>query len=304
MKYNQHPLSSAYPAMSKENYDALVADIRTHGQRDVATVYDGMVLDGWHRYQACEEIGIPCRIEEFSGNDPAAYVISKNTHRRQLTESQRAAAVVAIREWRATGKGGTCHPSSATVSQMAVEANVDERTIQRAKRAYEAGLGDAVRDGLLSANKAAEIAKANPELAKKVAHGEVSLPKAVEQVGAKKPRGKKTSAPKSSTSASPVCSAEVEALRTELKELQERYDDQKERFAEIATQLEEAVAEAASLSAVVDSNEPAKTALAEAKKFREINRILEERIRGLMNEKNEAIRSAKYWQRQAKQAGR
>ena len=196
MKYSQHPLSSAYPAMPAADFADLVSDIRAHGQHDVATIYEGMVLDGWHRYRACEEIGIPCRVEEFAGSDPAAFVIAKNGRRRHLTESQRAAAIVSVRQWRpadSTGgashrcTGDTCHPS-ATVAQMAVEANVNERTIQRAKRAHEAGLGEAVRDGRISANKAAEIAKADPELAKKVAHGEVSLPSAVEKIAPKPKR--------------------------------------------------------------------------------------------------------------------
>jgi hypothetical protein len=37
---------------------------------------------------------------------------------------------------------------------MAEAAGVDERTIQQAKRAHEAGLGDAARDGKVSAKRA------------------------------------------------------------------------------------------------------------------------------------------------------
>jgi hypothetical protein len=42
---------------------------------------------------------------------------------------------------------------------MAEEAEVSPRTIEHAKTAHRAGLGDKVRDGELSAKKAAEIAK-------------------------------------------------------------------------------------------------------------------------------------------------
>ena len=168
----QHPLSAAYPSMQDDDFVGLVEDIRKHGQRDTATLYDGMVLDGWHRYRACLEIGIPCRFEEFSGNDPAAFVISKNTHRRQLTAGQRAAAVVAVRAWRPSNseqagqqtdekvihKGAPVHPS-ASVAQMAAESGVGERTIQQAKRGHEAGLGEAMRDGKISPKRASEIAK-------------------------------------------------------------------------------------------------------------------------------------------------
>lgn len=189
MTYEQHPLSAAFPSMSPDEYAGLVADIRQHGQRDVATLYDGMVIDGWHRYRACEEIGIPCRFEDFAGSDPAAFVISRNRHRRHLSKTQRAAAVVAVHAWRppnapgmpaTSSKGDHGHPS-ATVRQMAAEAGVDERTIQRTKQGHTAGLGDAMRDGKVSARAAAEIAKA-PEPDRKAM---VERAKAGEKVSAR-----------------------------------------------------------------------------------------------------------------------
>ena len=47
-----------------------------------------------------------------------------------------------------------------------------------------------------------------------------------------------------------------------------------------------------------ESNEPLTIALEELKKSNAMNRILNERINGLMNEKNEAIRNAKMWKGQ------
>jgi hypothetical protein len=66
--------------------------------------------------------------------------------------------------------------------------------------------------------------------------------------------------------------------------------------------LEELQAENESMTRVLDANDQVIAALAEAKRYREQNRILEERIRGLMNEKNGAIRAAKSWQRKAEKA--
>lgn len=210
--HQQHPLSAAFPAMPADDFAALVEDIRKHGQRDVATLYDGMVIDGWHRYQACQEIGIPCRFEPFQGDDPAAFVISRNRHRRHLTETQRAAAVVAVHRWRpaneagkpaASGKGDPGLPSggkgipgypSATVRQMAAEAGVDRQTIQRAKQAHAAGLGEAMRDGKVTAKAAAEVAKV-PEVAQQVAAGKVEPAAAVQAVRAAKPKPAAAPAP-------------------------------------------------------------------------------------------------------------
>lgn len=56
------------------------------------------------------------------------------------------------------------------------------------------------------------------------------------------------------------------------------------------------LAENESLGAVDEADDKLAAALAEAKKFREINRILEGRIVGLQNEVNVCKRAAKSWQ--------
>ena len=48
-----------------------------------------------------------------------------------------------------------------------------------------------------------------------------------------------------------------------------------------------------SMARVFESDEKLVTALAEAKRYREMNRLLEERVRGMQGEMNAAIRSAK-----------
>lgn len=68
--------------------------------------------------------------------------------------------------------------------------------------------------------------------------------------------------------------------------------------------LKETLADNESMARVFEADDKVKAALAEAKRYRELNRILEERIAGLMNEKNAAIRSAKSWQRKAEAAER
>lgn len=155
----RHPLSAAFPTMSAEEQYALTNDIDQHGQREPITVHNGMVLDGWHRYQACQMLEIPCLEQELDeDSDPVAFVLSCNMHRRHLTGSQRAAAIVSCSEWAKVGKpcNGEVTSPLATVPQMAKQAEVSERTIQHAKRAVEAGLGDKVRDGELSASAAAK----------------------------------------------------------------------------------------------------------------------------------------------------
>jgi hypothetical protein len=94
---HQHPLSAAFPSMPEKEIEALTLDIEAHGQRESGVLLDGMVLDGWHRYLACDKLGVQFKAKDFDGADPVAFVISKNLHRRHLTASQRAAAVVSQR---------------------------------------------------------------------------------------------------------------------------------------------------------------------------------------------------------------
>jgi hypothetical protein len=129
-------------------------------------------------------------IENF--DDARAYVLSINLHRRHLTETQRAAAVVAVNAWMPPnrpekGRPGDPYSSQKTNAKLAEEANVSTDTIIRAKKAHAAGLGDKMRDGELTAKQAAKVAS-NPELAKAVAANQVSVSEAVEEVSEETPQ--------------------------------------------------------------------------------------------------------------------
>lgn len=147
--------------MPPAEIEALAIDIQKHGQREPGVVLDGMVLDGWHRYLACEKAGREFACADFDGSDPVAFVISRNLHRRHLTASQRAAAVVSATNWRPNGVKDSSRSAADRLSnkQLAEKAEVSERTIKDAKVAQLAGLGDAVREGRVSADRAAEIAR-------------------------------------------------------------------------------------------------------------------------------------------------
>lgn len=162
---NRHPLSAVFGDMPKAELQQLADDIKSHGLREPVVVYQDQVLDGWHRYRACDMAGVLPTLKHLPAtDDPIAFVSSKNLHRRSLTASQKAAIVVQLHEWHENGTnqhapiGGRAPGAlpQATTKQMAEEAGVSERTIKQAKVAVENGHAEAVIAGEISVKEAAK----------------------------------------------------------------------------------------------------------------------------------------------------
>lgn len=211
----QHDLSRAFPSMSAEELAALEADIQANGLIEPVMVYEGKILDGWHRYMACQRTGVKLLTQPYSGKDPVGFVKSRNWHRRHLTASQKAAAEVAMHDWHERGRNSAPGADLKTAEQMAKDAGVSTRTIEQAKAAHDAGLGKAVTDGKVSVKKAAAVAKLPaPQREQAV--------KAIE-------RGEKPALPKASKGKNfealyESAMADVESLRERLAEVTEEVE--------------------------------------------------------------------------------
>ncbi len=83
-----HDAANIFPLLNGDEFDGLVEDIRSNGQRETIKLLDGLILDGRNRYRACLMANREPRTEVVSTDDPVAYVLSLNLHRRQLTPSQ------------------------------------------------------------------------------------------------------------------------------------------------------------------------------------------------------------------------
>lgn len=90
-----HEIANIFPLMQENELRKLSEDIRATGLQNKIILYEGKILDGRNRYEACGLAGVAPEYGEYVGADPLAYVISLNLHRRHLSESQRA--VVASR---------------------------------------------------------------------------------------------------------------------------------------------------------------------------------------------------------------
>jgi len=92
-----HPATDIFPLITGADFDALISDIREHGQLEAIVMYGTLVLDGRNRYRACIELGIaPTTVQWDERGTPEAYVISKNVHRRHLDQAQRRDLIAAL----------------------------------------------------------------------------------------------------------------------------------------------------------------------------------------------------------------
>ena len=157
-----HDLADIFPLLAGDEAKALARDIREHGLHELITLLEGKILDGRNRYNACLDVGVEPRFTLYQGDNPAAYVVSRNLKRRHLNESQRAmvAKKLATLEHgqRQTGK----FAGVTTQAEAASMLNVSERSVRTAAAVIDKAVPEvvtAVDKGDVSVSAAAQFAK-------------------------------------------------------------------------------------------------------------------------------------------------
>jgi ParB-like chromosome segregation protein Spo0J len=172
-----HPLADIFPRMPAAEFDALKADIEQHGVREPVWTHDGQLIDGRHRWRACDELGIECPTREYEGADVAAFVVSLNLRRRHLDESQRAMVAARLANLGNGQKASFANlqstlPPPVTQQEAAVLLNVSPRTVAAAKAVERDALPEivqAVERGDIAVSLAAEVARLPEEEQQEVA---------------------------------------------------------------------------------------------------------------------------------------
>lgn len=92
MLYNLeiHEFANIFPPMNSKEFNELKRDIKENGLLEPIIIYEGKIIDGRNRYNACKELNINCPIKQYEGDNPLQYVMSTNLKRRHLTDSQKA----------------------------------------------------------------------------------------------------------------------------------------------------------------------------------------------------------------------
>ncbi|NET62047.1 MAG: hypothetical protein F6K47_39820 [Symploca sp. SIO2E6] len=186
--YDSHHYADYFPMMQKDELKSLIDDIRQHGLHEEIWLYQGLILDGRNRYQACLSANVEPRFREFDGNDEDALnaVISWNMERRHLTQSQKAAIAVELlpefeeiarEKLREVGrKYGENHPKEP---EALVPQALDEKKRDPQARNYVAkamGVGSRYVQG------AKRIKETDPNLYQDVKAGKISVKRAERQV--------------------------------------------------------------------------------------------------------------------------
>lgn len=161
MNLQQHPLSAAFPAMSADDFQALKDSIEAIGVQNPVTLYEGMVIDGWHRYSAAESLGMECPTVDLGDVDPCDFVLAQNKARRHITQTQLAMAARAVYSWSPPGKPKSAGPADLRQEDIAKKAGVSVRLLRQAAEVEDAApeVRAALKSGAVGLEKATAIAK-------------------------------------------------------------------------------------------------------------------------------------------------
>ena len=173
MSYPIHPLAEIFPPLAAVEYELLKADIAEHGLKHPIILHDGMVLDGKHRQQVCEELGIELATKEFDEGDPLTFVVRTQVGRRNLNESQRALAAARLSATSEAGgdrqskKHSADLPNGLTQPKASEVLNVSTRLTGSAKAVLDKApeFAPLIDEGHVKVDDAAFVARsdATPE---------------------------------------------------------------------------------------------------------------------------------------------
>ena len=181
MKLKIHKYARLFPTMPKKAYEALKQDLRANGQRDpILITPDNEIVDGVHRYRALSRMDDrepEYKVINLPDKELLDLVMSKNMHRRHLTDIQKVEVIDKVtQQAKAQGgrpkKGDNCHPS---LDDACEKYGVDKRQVQRYRKAKEKAEPEvmtAVSEGKMTVNAAVQASELDADDQKAVAESD------------------------------------------------------------------------------------------------------------------------------------
>jgi hypothetical protein len=182
-----HPAAELFPLMEGQELAELAKDIAEHSLLEPICLYQGAILDGRNRLQACRMAGASPRYQEvhLNGKSPTLFVVSRNLYRRQLNQTQRstiAAEMVPILEKEAKERqreggvhggriAGSGRPNNRVPARAPEPYSPKETKEFRGETRYKAGEATGVSPRTVQS--AIFVKKNNPELFAKMQRGEI-----------------------------------------------------------------------------------------------------------------------------------
>lgn len=171
-----HPACNAVPAISDEDYEALVKSIREDGlANDITLTHDDQLLDGRNRLRACYDAMVDARFVK-TRVDPWTYSYGMNIARRHLTTGQKAMFGA---EWKK-------HEAEEAKKRQGARTDIVETFPLGDTGKARDKAGERVGVSGKSVDKAEAIKEVAPDIAEKVSSGELSLEAGYRESGKRK----------------------------------------------------------------------------------------------------------------------
>lgn len=161
-----------FPEAKPEDFARLKDDIQKNGfdRTQPITVYQGAILDGWNRENACAQLGATAIYSEFDGNDVDAIAFVMRTNkRRNLSSGQWATIAVEAED---------------LVSAIRKQVESDRRKAQSETRLSGKKLPDKNDESTKTSAKVAEVFNTNQTYVKQAAKIKQAAPEVFEKVKA------------------------------------------------------------------------------------------------------------------------
>ena len=139
VRYERDPLSAVFDDIDEDDLDMLAANIKAEGQKLPVTINQATrtVVDGWQRLRACWSIRMKPVVAAIEIENPPAFVMAVNVHRRDVEAKNAGQRVLQAMDLFAAERDAVegKKPRKATAKQIGAAAGCSAATIDMVRRA-------------------------------------------------------------------------------------------------------------------------------------------------------------------------